>query len=149
MGRKCRYNGSNAYDQSLKALLKGQDVKLICPELDGGLATPRAPAEIKGGDGDDVLAGKARVINRNNQDVTFYFVEGSRKALQGIDATKIKMAILRSRSPSCGVREIYSGDFNGQLKSGSGVTAAYFQRKGIAVYTERDIDKIKQILEVK
>ena len=149
LGRKCRYDGNNHQDQSLKELLQGQKIHPICPELTGGLPIPRPPAEIKGGDGDDVLTGQARVVNRNNEDVTVYFIEGSRKTLQGIDPEQIEMAILKARSPSCGVGEIYSGAFNGQLKAGSGVTAAYFKRKGIAVYTEEELDKIKQILRDK
>ncbi|QTL99002.1 DUF523 domain-containing protein [Iocasia frigidifontis] len=142
MGKNCRYDGGNQKDLKLIKLLKDKDISLLCPEVEAGLNTPRPPAEIIKGDGCDVLQKKAQVLNKKGEDVTDSFIRGCQKALAGIDFTEVEFAVLKSRSPSCGVNKIYSGKFDGKLKKGSGVTAAFLKGKGIAVYTEEEIDKI-------
>lgn len=147
MGRNCRYDGGNAKNLKLIELLKDKDISLICPEVEGGLSTPRSPAEIINGDGCDVLQKQAQVLNKDGEDVTDSFIRGCQKALTGIDFTEVGFAVLKSRSPSCGVNNIYSGKFNGELKKGSGVTAAFLKNKGIAVYTEKEINKIIDLIK--
>ncbi len=114
-----------------------------CPEQAGGLPTPRPPAEIEGGmNGEDVLAGRARVMEVTGGDVTEAFVEGGKKAVafaqeQGCDA-----ALLIDGSPSCGSGFIYDGSFSGTRHPGFGVTAALMRRAGIAVFSDRELDQL-------
>ena len=99
----------------------------------GGLPTPRAPAEIVGGDGHDVWAGRARVMDVNGVDVTEAFKQGAKLALQRLQAAHIDTVYLKSKSPSCGQGQIYDGSFSGQLREGDGVSTALFKQHGIRV----------------
>ena len=109
---------------------------LVCPEEDGGLGTPRPPAEIVGGDGADVLEGRARVMTRGGRDVTAEYVAGARIALDAARAAGAETAILKARSPSCGKGSIYDGSFTRTVKDGDGVTAALLKAHGIQVLTD-------------
>ncbi len=109
----------------------------VCPEQLGGLPTPRNPAEIVGGDGDDVLDGKARVIDLEGNDVTRQFLAGAEQALQLAQKVGATVAILKENSPSCGSSHVYDGSFSGNKKPGVGVTAALFRRNGIRVESEK------------
>ena len=137
-----RYKGdANPCPQLLEALAKGHGDQLLpfCPEVSGGLPTPRPPAEIKGGTGDDVLQGKTKVVNKEGQDVTAAFIEGAQKCAQLCKEKGITVAILKQRSPSCGSKAIYDGTFSGTTISGQGVTAALLTSMGIKVYGEDDL----------
>jgi uncharacterized protein YbbK (DUF523 family) len=112
---------------------------LVCPEVDGGLGTPRPPAEIVGGDGADVLRGRARVITDEGVDVTDAYVKGAERALAAARKAGATSAILKARSPSCGVGRIYDGSFSRTLEAGDGVTAALLQANGIDVVSDEDI----------
>ena len=112
---------------------------LVCPEVDGGLGTPRPAAEITGGDGADVLAGRARVVTRDGRDVTEAYVAGARRALEAARAAGAETAILKARSPSCGKGAVYDGSFSRALQSGDGVTAALLAKSGIRVVTDEEI----------
>ena len=90
----------------------------ICPEQLGGLPTPREPAEIRGGEGIDVLRGSARVICKNGTDVTDSFVKGAYQVLEIVRRQKISCVLLKARSPSCGVTK-------------QGVTAALLLQHGV------------------
>lgn len=136
VGCKCRYDKKSAWQEDIEQLVKNHSAIPICPEQIGGLPTPRDPAEIIGGDGFDVLDGKARVIDCNGNDVTEEFIDGARQALQIALTAGITEAILKERSPSCGSHMIYDGSFSGLKKAGVGVTAALFMRNGIAVSSE-------------
>jgi uncharacterized protein YbbK (DUF523 family) len=103
------------------------------------LPTPRPPAEIVGGDGHDVLAGRARVVTREGVDVTDRYVAGARLALEKALETGARKAILKSRSPSCGSGALYDGSFTGTLQTGDGVTAALLKENDIEVLTEADL----------
>jgi len=105
----------------------------------GGLTTPRAPVRIIGGNGFDVLAGRARVVSTTGNDVTLEFVRGARKALEIIRLNKVTCIILKERSPSCAVHQIYRGK---TLIKGVGVTAALFSREGFQILSEEEIDKL-------
>lgn len=105
----------------------------FCPELAGGLGLPRLPAEITGGDGNDVLAGQAKVINCLGHDVTTAYIAGAQAALALCRKEGILKAILNSRSPSCGLSNIYDGSHNKVLRPGAGVCAALLCQQGIAV----------------
>ncbi|HLV59896.1 MAG TPA: DUF523 domain-containing protein, partial [Fredinandcohnia sp.] len=126
-------------------LAEGRVVPL-CPEVAGGLPVPRPPAEIQGGDGRDVLAGRARVATREG-DVTAFFLAGAEAALAAARAHGVVAAVLKERSPSCGVRQVYDGSFSGQRRSGMGVTAARLEAAGIPVFSEAELDRVRALLD--
>jgi len=142
LGEDCRYSGNNNYDRRITELLEDGEVISICPEVLGGLSTPRPPAEIQGGDGKGVLEGIARVIDKEGNDVTVSFIEGARESLALIKEHGCSLAILKAKSPSCGSRVIYDGSFSGNKKAGVGVTTALLQKEGIEVFNEEEIDRI-------
>ncbi|WP_442805277.1 DUF523 domain-containing protein [Streptomyces sp. GMY02] len=132
-GVPCRFDGRHkATPQSAEAVA-GRTVVPFCPEVAGGLPTPRRPAELVGGDGQDVLDGTARVVDDTGRDVTAEFLAGARRALEAARRTGCTEALLMPRSPSCGRGEVYDGSFTGALTRGDGVTAALLERHGIAV----------------
>jgi uncharacterized protein YbbK (DUF523 family) len=138
-GWACRYDGSsNRADWIARLLATGRAV-LACPEVDGGLGTPRPPAEIVGGSGDDVLDGRARVVTRDGRDVTEAYVRGAQHALATATRARARVAVLKARSPSCGRDRVYDGTFTRTLADGEGVTAALLRRHGLTVLTEEDL----------
>jgi uncharacterized protein YbbK (DUF523 family) len=139
VGIPCRYDGDSCPHEQLQALAAQGDVLPLCPEVLGGLPTPRPPAEIQGGDGGDVLEGRARVVNIEGKDVTVEFLTGAQEALRVVRRWDIKEAILKAHSPSCGVGQIYDGSFSGHLVEGDGVTAALLKREGIIVTNEEEV----------
>lgn len=141
VGIPCRYDGGSCPHDQLQTLAAQGDVLPLCPEVVGGLPTPRPPAEIQGGDGGDVLEGQARVVNIEGRDVTAQFLTGAHKALRVACRCDIKEAILKARSPSCGVGQTYDGSFSGRLVEGDGVTAALLKREGIIVRNEDEWEK--------
>lgn len=132
-GCRCRYDGGANPAAAVGRLVAGGRAVLVCPEEDGGLGTPRPAAEIVGGDGHDVLAGRARVMTITGEDVTDAYLVGAEKALAAARASGATTAILKARSPSCGKKEIYDGSFSGTLTSGDGVTTALLEQNGIEV----------------
>jgi len=138
VGIPCRYDSGSCPNDQLQALAAQGDVLPLCPEVLGGLPTPRPLAEIQGGDGGDVLEGQAQVVNIEGRDVTAEFLAGAQKALRIIQRWDIKEAVLKARSPSCGVSQIYDGSFSGRLVEGDGVTAALLKREGIIVKSEEE-----------
>lgn len=140
-GESVRYDGTDLLlDDSRLAVLR-QEGRLvaICPEVAGGLAVPRAPAEIVGGGGDAVIDGRARVVGRDGADVTAAFVAGAHETLRQAQTQGVVAAVLTERSPSCGTRLIYSGDFDGVRQPGRGVAAALLRRHGIAVFNQDQV----------
>ena len=138
-GRACRFDGrANPDDEVGRLVAEGRAV-LVCPEEDGGLGTPRPAAEIQGGDGSDVLEGRARVVTKAGVDVTQEYLAGARIALDRARSAGATTAILKARSPSCGKGCIYDGTFCRVARDGDGVTAALLQREGIQVITEQDL----------
>ncbi len=138
-GRACRFDGTGARQDAVTKLIAEGRAVLVCPEVDGGLGTPRPPAEIVGGDGSDVLAGRARVVADTGRDVTEEYLRGARKALEAAREAGAEVAILKARSPSCGKTAIYDGTFTRTLQAGDGVTAALLARNGIAVFADEDL----------
>ncbi|CAN2043468.1 DUF523 domain-containing protein [Candidatus Magnetomoraceae bacterium gMMP-13] len=141
-GQKTRYDAkSNPIQSHIIEKLKKQG-RLIpfCPERAGGLPTPRPPAEIIGKGGEAVLCGKACVINTEGHDVTHFFINGAKKALAKARQHDIKTAVLKNKSPSCGITEIYDGSFSGNKKSGKGVTSALLKSYGVQIFNEDNIN---------
>ncbi len=132
VGDNVKYNGGNNKSPLIDKLLEKYELIPFCPEVEGGLKTPRSPSEIKDG----------RVINQEGQDVTMAFERGAELAFNICLFLKIKKVILKEKSPSCGSNEIYDGSFSHKVISGMGITARYLKEKGIEVYTENDIDSL-------
>lgn len=118
----------------------------VCPEVGAGLPTPRAPAEILGGDGRDVLAGAAEVVDRDGGVVTGAFVEGASLALRLCRRHGIRVAVLTEHSPSCGSSHIYDGAFSGTRIPGVGVTTALLRRHGVSVFSQHRLAEADRAL---
>ncbi|MDL2210932.1 DUF523 domain-containing protein [Desulfovibrio sp. OttesenSCG-928-O18] len=125
-GIPCRYNARNVPHPELEALAVQGKVVPVCPELLGGLAAPRVPCERRGG----------RVLTREGEDVTAAFFAGAAKTLALAREKGIAVAVLKDKSPSCGSRFVYDGNFTGTVIPGRGVTAALLLENGFVVYTE-------------
>jgi uncharacterized protein YbbK (DUF523 family) len=137
-GKKCKYNGGdNLHPLFLRLVEEGQ-ARLVCPEELGGLPVPRSPSEIRGGSGEDVLDGKARVINKQGEDVSRQFLAGADETLQIARQAGAAQVIFKSRSPSCGRGKIYDGSFSGKLCSGDGVATALLRRHGVEVISDEE-----------
>ena len=138
-GRACRYDGSDNADDRVGALIAEGRAVLVCPEEEGGLGTPRPPAEIVGGDGHGVIAGRARVVTKQGRDVTEEYLRGARLALDRARAAGATTAVLKARSPSCGKGCVYDGTFSRTQQVGDGVTTALLEANGISVVTDEDL----------
>ena len=132
VGENCKYNGGNNLHPQIDALLEKYDLIPFCPEEEGGLPTPRNPSEVKG----------ESVFMDNGKDVTENFLKGAKIALMLCLFLKIKIAVLKERSPSCGTHQIHDGSFSEKLINGMGVTAKLLKENGIEVYSEDEIDKL-------
>ena len=131
LGMRCRYDGEHSFCPALKDFVDNVSFIPICPEQLGGLPTPRPPANIFGGDGYDVISGKAVLINIMGKDVTQEFKKGAYDALKLSRSAGSVIAVVKDRSPSCGLRTPYCEKPSG---FGTGVTAAFFELHGITIY---------------
>lgn len=132
VGDKVRYDGKSQYHPLVKDLLEKYELVPFCPEVEGGLKTPRSPSEIV----------KDKVINTLKKDVTKNFVEGAKKALMICQYLNIKTAVLKDKSPSCGVHQIHNGKFDNNLIKGKGITTTLLEAHGIKVLSEEEIEKL-------
>lgn len=148
LGHRVRYDGgaSGPFDQLQQWLDEGRVVPL-CPEVAGGLPTPRAAAEIPGGQGGRVLDGQAVVITTEGEDVSAQFLSGANQALELVRAHGIQIAVLKANSPSCGNLLTYDGTFSGVKVSGEGVTAALLKRHGVQVFSELELSEAAAVLK--
>ena len=138
-GFNVRYEGGNARNNlAVKLVAMGQAVT-VCPEIMGGFSTPRVPAEIQGGTGRDVLAGRATVMNRAGRDVTKEYLQGARMVLKIAQDHGVTVAFLKQKSPACGTKLIYDGEFAGNKIPGVGVTAALLQAHGIKCFGDENL----------
>lgn len=130
LGVACKYSGGDNARPALIAALQaaGHELVPVCPEVYGGLSTPRPPAERIG----------ARVMTAAGADVTAAYRKGAETALQLAKLTGCRVAVLKANSPSCGHGTIYDGTFSGQKIAGNGVTAELLEQNGIRVYTDED-----------
>ena len=147
LGHRVRYDGgaSGPYGQLARWQDEGRIIAL-CPEVAGGLPTPRAPAEIPGGQGLDVLNGKAPVMTSEGEDVSASFMDGAQQALALVNRHGIRIAILKANSPSCGNVQTYDGSFSGVKVEGQGVTAALLAGAGVQVFSELQLDDAARAL---
>ena len=139
LGENVKYDGKNnsiLEDSFIKKLLKLNMLIPLCPEVEGGLETPRVPVEI--------IDNKA--INQIGEDKTSYFDKGAQKALALCQKHDIKYAILKFRSPSCGSGQVYDGTFSHTLIDGDGITTKLLKENGIEIFTEKELEKIEKII---
>lgn len=140
LGMQVRYDGgSHGPFPLLQQWQRQGRLVAICPEVAGGLPTPRAPAEITGGKGAEVVEGRLPVLTIDGRDVTCEFVHGAEKALERVRQHGIRLAVLKARSPSCGNVENYDGTFSGTRVAGEGVTAALLRHAGVQVFNETQL----------
>lgn len=149
LGLTVRYNGTGfeINNEIIEQWQKEGRLILYCPETNAGLPTPRFQAEINGLDGKDVILGNGKVIDINGNDVTNCFIKGALEALQIVKQYRVKYAIFKDGSPSCGCRHIYDGTFSGKKKYGNGVMTALLKRYKICVFNEREIKKVHSLLQ--
>ena len=129
MGENCKYNGKNNKNSAAIHFLKDKEVISICPEVLAGMETPRPCAEIVNG----------RVVDENGNDVSLEYNKAVAVALSKIQNEEIDLVILQSRSPTCGVNQIYDGSFTGKLVSGMGLFAKALKQKGYHVIDVEEI----------
>ena len=125
LGLNCKYDGGNNYSNEIDDFLKNYDVTPICPEIMGGLPTPRVASERLGD----------KVITKNGKDVTEQYKKGAEEALFLAKKYNVKKALLKLRSPSCGSEKIYDGTFTHTVIDGDGVTAELLKNNGIEIIT--------------
>lgn len=129
LGQDCKYNGGNNYCEKVSEYIEGHDIIPVCPEVAGGLPIPRIPCEIVDG----------IVTNRNRESKDREFRTGAAICLKKAIDEKADIAILQSRSPSCGVNQIYDGSFSGKLITGKGIFAELLSKNGIKVIDVEDL----------
>ena len=129
-GVACRYDGTAFSCPTLAAMVESGQAIAVCPEVLGGLPIPRPPAEIRGG----------RVETVAGQDVTEAYRAGGLAAVNIAIQNRCELAILKARSPSCGVGLIYDGSFSGRLVAGNGIFVELLRQAGVPAYTENDCE---------
>lgn len=131
LGTNCKYNGGNNYSPQVAAFLEGKEIIPICPEVMAGLGVPRTPIEIANG----------KLINRLGVSVDEPLRDAVDQVLGLVHSQNITAAILKARSPTCGVHQVYDGTFSGRLVNGSGVLAQALLEVGCRVLDEEDLKK--------
>lgn len=149
MGFKVRYNGSDKAKVTAQLSQWQQEKRLVihCPELAAGLPVPRPPAEIKFADGNDVMHGRAKIIENTGLDVTDHYQLAAWLALRAAQESGCRAALLTDGSPTCGSQTIYDGSFNNTRKTGMGVAASLLRAHGIAVFSEAQIPELMLWIE--
>ena len=130
LGIGCRYDGKHKANEDVLRLREKYNLIPVCPEVFGGLPTPRIPSERIGD----------KVMMKDGTDVTENYQRGAEEALRLTRLFNIKTAILKQRSPSCGKDEIYDGSFTSTLTSRDGVTAELLKKEGVRVLGESEIN---------
>ena len=149
----CRYNATPAPvpEMLARALASWKEkgrLLLFCPEVAGGLDTPRSPCEIIGKNGGDgVLAGSATLRNGNGDDLTAPFLAGARLFRETLRSHGIHGVLLKENSPSCGVHRIYDGNFSGTRIPGQGVAAALLAKEGFRLWSEEKTGDLFSFME--
>lgn len=130
LGVRCRYDGESKPCAALDKLKYEYNLISVCPEVLGGLKTPRSPSEICGG----------KVVGKDGRDNTAAYILGAERVLEIAKENNCTMAVLKSKSPSCGKGRIYDGSFSGNLINGDGITARMLMENNITVLTEDEIE---------
>ena len=128
LGENCKYNGGNNYNPWVAAFLEGHEVVPVCPEMQAGLGVPRTPVEIVNG----------VILSRDGENFDAQLRGAVAQIMEKLD-NDIDCAVLQSRSPTCGVNQIYDGTFSGTRITGSGVFAQALKEAGIRVIDAEDV----------
>ena len=129
LGENCKYNGGNNYNAAVAEFVKDKEVLAICPEMMAGMGCPRTPIEIV----DGVL------MDRDGNNVDAAMRKAVEDAMELIRKEDIQCAVLQSRSPTCGVNQVYDGSFFGKLVSGSGILAQALKDAGYQTIDAEDL----------
>ena len=129
LGCNCKYNGGNNFCQKVADFARDKEVISVCPEVLAGLGTPREPIEIRGGE----------VVRRDGTSVDSAIRSAVAQILRELEGQEIDLAILKARSPTCGVYQVYDGTFSGVLRDGAGVLAQALLDRGIPVTDEEHL----------
>ncbi|MDD2049655.1 DUF523 domain-containing protein [Pseudomonas putida] len=149
LGQPVRYDGrASGHPDLLQRWQSEGRIVPLCPEVAGGLPTPRPPAEIPGGQGAAVLEGETQVLTVTGEDVSAQFLAGAQRALELARRHGIRIAVLKSGSPSCGNALTYDGTFTGTKVAGEGVTTALLRRQGVQVFSELELEAAEQALKL-
>ena len=132
VGKNTKYNGGNNYNEAVMKYLLDKEYITICPEVTGGLLTPRVPSERV----------NEKVINKIGEDVTINFFDGAQKEIEKLLKENINIIIVKEKSPSCGYKQIYDGTFTNTLTDGNGVFVELALKQGFTIYTEKEIEKM-------
>ena len=132
LGVCCRYDGKSVPNERVIALKDNFTLIPVCPEIFGGLPTPRPPAERTGN----------LVVTLEGNDVTDRYLRGAREVLRLAGVFECRIAVLKERSPACGCGKVYDGTFSKTLTDGDGVAAQLLKTRGIDVFGESQIDKL-------
>jgi uncharacterized protein YbbK (DUF523 family) len=130
LGVRCNHLGESSPSPAVAALSGEHRLVPICPEVAGGLATPRAAAE---------LQADGRVVTEDGEDVTDLYRRGAQAAVDLALALGARSAVLKARSPSCGCHEVYDGTFTRTCVQGEGVTASALREAGLSLRSEEDV----------
>ena len=130
LGQCCKYNGGHNYDPKVEKFLKDKIPVAICPEAMAGLGIPRTPIEIVNG----VL------LDRHGNNVHSQVRKAVERVLELARKEQIALAVLKSRSPTCGVRQVYDGTFSGTLIDGAGVLAQALMDAGMQVLDAEELN---------
>jgi uncharacterized protein YbbK (DUF523 family) len=138
LGIACRYDGASRNTPDVRDFLNRHHLLPvpICPEQLGGLPTPRPPCQFCGGDGADLWHGTASLVSKDGRDLTSSFQRGAREALKIAQLCGCRAALLKERSPSCGVRAVHC---EGTLRAGAGVTAVLLRKAGLYTFSEEKL----------
>ncbi len=139
-GFLCRYDGKGCGKDAFRRLLLSGRAVVVCPETLGGLPVPRDPSEILGGDGQRVLSSNAEIVDIKGRNVTQAYLKGARLALSIALLAGCDKAILKARSPACGLGSVYDGTFTGTKTPGDGVFAALLKNYGFNVYSDEEFE---------
>lgn len=143
LGVDCKYNGGNNKSQKLLEILDEYKFIPVCPEQLGGMTTPRRPHERVSHNSNNL----GKVVDEVGTDSTDLFLKGAEETLKLAKSFKVKYAILKERSPSCGNNLIYDGSFSGRLIPGMGLTTKLLKENGIKVYSEEELPKFIEDVE--
>ena len=132
LGENCKYSGGNNKNETVLEFVKDKHVIPVCPEVAGGLTTPRVPVELVGG----------IAINREGVNVDKEFRLGVERMLQKLECEEVDLVILQPRSPSCGIKQIYDGTFTGTLVKGQGMFAKALVEKGYKVVEPDELENL-------
>lgn len=130
LGRNCKYSGGNNRNEAVIRYLQDKEYIPVCPEVEAGMPVPRPPVEIRDG----------RVVSIEGKDLDAVYRKGVSKVMEILEKEDIGLAILKAKSPTCGVHEIYDGTFTGKKIPGQGILAQALQKAGIPIVDEKDVE---------